>query len=323
MNDIEFPIINYEEYERLNNLEHNDSTVWDGHFGFRAHTLIKKLFKEDKHIQSLIFTDVNPFSSSRIFNGTPGYEIPEELIDHKITVSTNDIIPSHENYTYDTSRIHGLFTFPKISKDTLLNEKENIGEFWDLFVLNPELIHYKDDGTVGLFLCPTHKNQKERFEEVLMNMNGYIEKKTDYPLFLRLTNNEDCTLLVKTGFARNHELFVEWLKSPQTDTDKMFRNLVDFWGENPEVSVKGLNHLYEKYMNGLYPPVRLRFNRRPVKSSKPFKVYNPNTGDSFESLTNFMLDLGCNTAFFNDGGVGLSDEQIQGFENGEYVFDME
>lgn len=309
------PTINQEEYDRLLRMEMPKQEEWDIHYHFYIHPLVQKMFKEEKHLDELFITS-SDISKPEILNGSKGYEIPCEYLDHYHFITSNNII---NNYSLDN--VHGIFTFPYANQDYILKYKKDLGKYWDLFVINPILFRYSS--TMGLFLYPKRENN-DPIEIIISDINGYFQKRTGYPLFLYLSEDENTDIIEESYPKLNREEFAKFAIMDETDPKyKMWNKIVKFWRDNPDVYFENLDPQFKHYLDGLAPYLIINANLSIIKSAKKFKIYNEKIGDEFNNLNHFQTDLSFGCVYVDNKKIPIDEIQIKGFREGDYDICME
>lgn len=233
-------------------------------------------------------------------------KIPNEFLDHYYTISLKK-----GSYTEFGSHLNGIMTFPYMSITDFERLEEELGEFWEVYIINPLLMQYSR--TLGIFITPklVHGFSNVYIDEV----NNYIQGKTGYKLFFKYSYGE-CDEITPINWKPSFEEFRKCWKGG--DYPLMFDKLINFWYENAEVSCEEFDRTYKRYSDNLSFGFGDGINFKTLESVNPFKLINTRTGWSSAELYKLSFDLHFNLAYTSAGEINFTEEDFNDLKEGNF-----
>lgn len=300
-------LINNSEYKKLQEKKFEECEEWNLRCHGIVNPIINEIIKENEILYRFIFSDNNEDSILRFTN----MNIPKVLLDHVHVISLNEEIYDDEGGPL----VAGIMAFPYISLSEIPDFEKELGEFWDLYIINPLLIRYSE--SIGLFILP--KRHVICGSDIhLDQFNNFMSGQTGYDLFYKYYDG-DVEPIEKIEFNPSFEEFKNFWKGG--DYPKLFGKLMDFWHENEEISCVEFDNPYKKYNLGMSWSYSDSVNFKSLKSEVPFEFICPETGWTSGPINEFEFDLGFDCIYIgNHKEIKITNKMYDGFENDKFEF---
>lgn len=294
------PFMNQKNYERLRKLEIENKEKWYSNLNLEVNQIINYTFKIDEILEDL-FTPSNN-------NNLKELKLPKELLNSEYFIKFNY---SKDDYEF-TKQVYGLITFPYINFEDLkkiINSWNT--EFWNIYIINPQLMKYKQNKTLGLFITPIR-------QEAIGIINGYFLAETGYKLFYYWTDKE-INPIKKDNIELNKTQWFKLINDNQYPI--MTNNIVNFWYDNKDkLEYNPLQKSYFEFTHKIptyFPPIMK--SKFISKDNYNIELINTRTKKSLGKCEEIEFDIiNFNCIYMDNKILEFDEEMLKDFEEGNY-----